>query len=96
MSLTEAKEKIENLFDAYTESSDKIGGANLLEKINKDLEVFLSTETIEEDAADGTFDFQRDLSDSVQEEIEELVSGNSDKKRFIRALSRIFALLLNR
>ena len=34
MSLTEAKEQIENLFDAYTESSDKIGGANLLEKIN--------------------------------------------------------------
>ena len=96
MSLTEAKEQIENLFDAYTESSDKISGANLLEKINKDLEVFLSTETIEEDATDGTFDFQRDLSDSVQEEIEELVSGNSDKKRFIRALSRIFALLLNR
>ena len=63
MSLTETTEQIENLFDTCTDNSDKIAGAELLEKINKELEVFFSIET--------------------------------NKKHFIRALSRIFALLLN-
>ena len=95
MSLTETKEQTENLFDDSTDNSDKIAGAELLEKINKELEVFLSTETNEVNEADEIFDLLRDLSDSVQKECEELVAGNSDKKHFIRALSRFFALLLN-
>ena len=41
------------------------------------------------------FDFLKDLSDSVQEEFEELIAGNSNKKHFVRELSRIFVLLLN-
>ena len=95
MSLTGKKEQIENLFDDCIDNRDKTAGAELLEKINKELEVFLSTETNEADKTDWIFDLLRDLSDSVQEEFEELVAGSSDKKRFIRALSRIFALLLN-
>ena len=35
------------------------------------------------------------ISDSVQEEFDELFSGHSDKKHFLWALSRIFALLPN-
>ena len=95
MSLTGKKEQIENLFDDCIDNRDKTAGAELLEKINKELEVFLSTETNEADKTDWIFDLLRDLSNSVQEEFEELVAGSSDKKRFIRALSRIFALLLN-
>lgn len=33
--------------------------------------------------------------DSVQEEFDKLLSGDSNKKRFLQALSKIFALLLN-
>ena len=55
----------------------------------------MSIETNEVDEADEIFDLLGDLSDSLQEEFEELVAGDSDKKCFIRALSRIFALLLN-
>ena len=95
MSLTGKKEQIENLLDDCIDNRDKTAGAELLEKINKELEVFLSTETNEADKTDWIFDLLRDLSNSVQEEFEELVAGSSDKKRFIRALSRIFALLLN-
>ena len=95
MSLTGKKEQIENLFDDCIDNRDKTAGAELLEKINKELEVFLSTETNEAGKTDWIFDLLRDLSNSVQEEFEELVAGSSDKKRFIRALSRIFALLLN-
>ena len=31
----------------------------------------------------------------VQEEFDELLNDDSDKKRFLKALSKIFALLLN-
>ena len=35
------------------------------------------------------------LSVKVQEEFNELIDGNSDKKQFESSLTRIFALLLN-
>ena len=81
--------------DAYTKSTSQVNRTELLEKINSELEIFLSKETNEADSIDGIFDFLKDLSDSVQEEFEELIAGNSDKKCFVRALSRIFVLLLN-
>lgn len=67
----------------------------LSEEINKEKEVFLSKESADIDTTDGVFDFLRDLSDSVQEQFDKLLAGDSDKNRFGRALSRIFALLLN-
>lgn len=44
---------------------------------------------------DGVFDFLRDLTDCVKEEFNELLAGDNDKKQFVRALSRILALLLS-
>ena len=44
---------------------------------------------------DGVFDFLSILSEKTEEEFDELLDGNTDKKRFLRALTRIFALLLN-
>ena len=41
------------------------------------------------------FDFLESLSAKVKEEFDELPEGDSDKKQFIKALTRIFALLLN-
>ena len=81
--------------DAYTKSTSQVNRTELSEKINSELEIFLSKETNEADSIDGIFDFLKDLSDSVQEEFEELIAGNSDKKCFVRALSRILVLLLN-
>ena len=46
-------------------------------------------------ATDGVFDFLSQLSDSKKDKFDELLAGESDRKRFVRALSRIFALLLN-
>lgn len=87
--------KIKNLLPAYTNASHKIDHTKPLEKIHTDLELSLSTETNEENEAGRILDFLRDLSDSFQEEFEELLADDSEKKRFIRALSRIFALFLN-
>ena len=39
--------------------------------------------------------FNSDISDSVQEELDKLLSGDNDKKMFVKALSKIFTLLLN-
>ena len=44
---------------------------------------------------DGVFDFLVSIFDSVQEEFDELISLDNNKKRFLKALPRIFALLLN-
>ena len=91
----ETEEQIDNLLDAYTTSSSKINRTELSEKVNSELEIFLFQETNEADSIDGIFDFLKDLSDAAQEKFEELIAGDSDKKCFVRALSRIFALLLN-
>ena len=69
--------------------------ALIFKEITRELEAYLSRESNNEDSTDGIFEFLSSISDSVQEEFDELISGDSDKKRFLRALSRIFALLLN-
>ena len=47
------------------------------------------------DAKDGIFDFLSTISDSVLEKSDKLVNDDSDKKLFVKMLSRMFALLLN-
>ena len=75
--------------------SDTKDQVRLFEEINKELEAFLTKETNDNEATDGIFHFLSTISDSVQEEFDKVVSGDSHKKRFLKALSRIFALLLN-
>ena len=91
----EREEQIDNLMDAYTNSTSEIDRTELLEQINSELDIFLSKETNETDSVNDLFAFLKDLSDSVQEEFLERLTGDSDKKSFLRALPRIFALLLN-
>ena len=61
----------------------------------QELDAFLAGESNDADLTDSVLDFLTSLADQVQEEFEQLPDGNSDKKRFLRALSKIFALLLN-
>ena len=85
MSGFETEEQIDNLLDAHTKA-DGDEQARLLEEINKKLEAFLSRESNDNDARDRVFDFLRDLLGSVQEEFDELLAGDSNKKRIIRVL----------
>ena len=94
MSSDRIKKQIDNLLEAFTELK-KESQALLLKEINKELEAFLPEENNGNDDTNEVFDFLSQLSVSVQEEFDELLAGDSDKKRFVRALSRIFALLLN-
>ena len=94
MSVDRTQEKIDDLLEIFT-LSDKESQALLFDKINKEIEAFLAERNSSIDLTDGVFDFLSRLSDSLREELHELLSGDSDKGRFVRALSRIFALLLN-
>ena len=67
----------------------------IFEEITREVEAYLSRESNNEDSTEGIFDPLSSIFDSVQEEFDNLISSESDKKRFLRALSRIFALLLN-
>ena len=67
----------------------------IFEEITRELEGYLSRESEDADSTDGVFEFLASLADQVQLEFEELLDSDGDKKRFLRALSKIFALLLN-
>ena len=47
------------------------------------------------DSTNGVFDFLEDLYDKFQEELQELIGEDSEKKTFIKVLTRIFGVLLN-
>ena len=47
------------------------------------------------DFTDIIFDFLSQISNSIQEEFDEILRKDSKKKRFVRALSKILALLCN-
>ena len=67
----------------------------MFEEINRELKTFLTKEGNDKDVTDGILDLLSTTSDSVQEKFEELIGGDSDRKRFVRALPKIFAVLLN-
>ena len=94
MSANGSGEYDEELLVNYYRSDTK-DQVRLFEEINKELEAFLTKETNDNEATHGIFHFLSTISDSVQEEFDKVVSGDSHKKRFLKALSRIFALLLN-
>ena len=55
----------------------------------------MSKENNDKGSTDEIFDVLSQISDSAREEFDELLSRDNDKKIFIRALSKIVALLLN-
>ena len=67
----------------------------IFEEIRKEVEEYLLEESDNADSTDRIFNFLSTLSDKIQEEFDELLDGNTNKKRFLRALTQIFALLLN-
>ena len=67
----------------------------IFEEIRKEVEEYLLEESDGADSTDGIFDFLSALPDKIQQEFDELLDSNTDKKRFLRALIGIFAPLLN-
>ena len=89
-------EATNNLFGLEQKHVDiKIDSTLIFEEIRKELKEYLLEQSVNSDLTDSVFDFLAMLSDRIQEEFDKLFEGDSNKKRFLRALTRIFALLLN-
>ena len=95
ISANNTEEPMEQLFLSFL-GSDTKNQSILFEEINKELEAFFTKEFNKKDVTDGVLDLLSIISDSFQEEFDRLISGDSNTKRFFRALSKKFALLLNR
>ena len=96
MSVSYSEGSMENLFDfEQLHVGIETNNVQILEEINRELEAYLARECNDQDLKDGVFDLLSSISDSVQEEFDELISGDSNKKHFLQALSRISALFLN-
>ena len=96
MLVSNSNESTENRFDfkqpqAGVESNNVL----ILQDITRELQAYLARESGDEDSIDGIFNILTSISDSVQVEFDKLISIDSDKKRLLRVLSRIFTLLLN-
>ena len=88
------EESIKELVFEFIES-ETLDQVRLSEGINKEIEAFSPAENSSKDATDGIFDILATISDSVQEKFDEILSSHSEKNRCVRALSKLFALLLN-
>ena len=64
------------------------------EEITKELEEYLLEESDNTDSTDGIFDLRTTLSEQIQDVFDKLLDSNSNKKRLLKGLSIIFALLL--
>ena len=91
---TEFQEKIESLGNNYSKLNT-LERVQLFEEITRAISEHVTFENKNRDSTDGIFDVLSKIADSVQEDFEELVGISSNKKHFIRALTKIFTLLLN-
>lgn len=95
MLVSSSQELVENLFESEQSwAGVETNIALVFEEITRELEAYLVRESSDQDSTDGVSDHFSSIFDAVQEEFE-LISGDDDKKCFLQALSRIFALLLN-
>ena len=67
----------------------------IFEEFNKEPEQYLLQKSTNIDSTDSVFDFLEALANRVQEDFDEIIAEDTDRKRFIKALTLIFALLLN-
>ena len=84
-------EKIEILENSYCKLYT-LENAQLFEEITKAISEHVKHEDEDKDSRDGVLS---KIPDSLQEEFEELVGISNDKRHFIKALTKIFTLLLN-
>ena len=94
MDETKLNEKIEILENSYSKLHTP-EGAQLFEEITKAISEHVEFEDKENNSTDGVITMLSEIDDSVQEEFEELVAISSNKRYFIKGLTKIFTLLLN-
>ena len=96
MSIEKLVKTSENLFGfPQIDLEPNADNTLIFEEISRELEQLLLRENDNADSKDGVFEFLAEMSNQVQEEFDELLGEDTDKKRFLKSLSKVFALLLN-
>ena len=96
MSIEKSVEASENVFSFPQIKSESNAGSKLiLEEISRELEELLLRENDNADSTGGVFVFLVEISNQAQDEFDELLGEDTNKKRFLKSLSKIFALFLN-
>ena len=86
----------ENVFGFVVKETESIINNTLLfEAITTELEEYLLRKGDNADLTKGVLEVLTSLSKQVQEEFDELLGEDTNKKRFLKSLSKTFALLLN-
>ena len=67
----------------------------IFDNISQELEEYLLEEQVESDGEDGLFSIVEGVTNRLQEDLDELISDDTDEKHFIKSLTRVFAVLLN-
>ena len=86
-----------NLFELEQIVVENTGAdvTHVFEEIHKAMGDYLTGQGHDADSMNGVFDFLENLTSSLHEDLDKLIGEDTDKKRFFKALTRIFALLLN-
>ena len=86
-----------NLFELeQIEVDDKSAdAARIFEEIHQEIGDYLIGKGNDADSTDSVFDFLEKLTSRLQDDFDELIGEDNDKKRSVKALTQIFALLLN-
>ena len=72
-----------------------VDATRIFDEIHKEIGDYLIGEGNDADSTDSVFDFLENLTNRLQDDFHELIGEDTDKERFVKALTRIFALLLN-
>ena len=84
------------LFDMELDTEPKKPDTPLIfDNITKELEEYLLKEHVESDTTNGLFSIVESVTNRLQEDFDELIGQDTDKNRFVRSLTRVFALFLN-
>ena len=96
MSMEMTTELLDNLFGFPEKEKDsEVDNTLIFEEITRELEEYLLRESDDADSTGGTLEALTTISEQVQEEFDELLGEDTNKKQFLKSLSKIFALLLN-
>ena len=72
-----------------------VNTTRIFEEIHKEIGDYLTRQVNDADSTDGVIDFLENLTSRLHQDFDELIGEDTNKKRFVKALTRIFALLLN-
>ena len=96
MSIEKSVEVSEILYSfPQIEPKSNTNNTLIFEEISRALDEFLLRENDSTDSTGSVFEFLAEISNQVQKEFNELLVEEKDKKRFLKSLSKILALLLN-